>query len=95
MELRNTYSIAEKVALKFGDHAVMYQAVVVAEECGEALKEVRRYKGHGRTGSTRGLVASELADIVIATDVLARLMDIDLEEEIEFKLKLIEDRGGL
>lgn len=88
-------AIATRVGVKFGEQAVMYQAFVVAEEVGELLKEIRRYKGHGRTGSSIGLVETELADVIISAEVLGRLLNSDLEEVVAWKLDRISERGGL
>lgn len=87
--------IAERVGLKFGDRAVEIQALVVAEEAGEAIKEIRRYIGAARSGSNRQLVTGELADVIISTEVLAALMSIDLDKAVGDKLHEIEARGGL
>jgi NTP pyrophosphatase (non-canonical NTP hydrolase) len=87
--------IAELVAVKHGSEAGIRQAVVLAEECGEAIGNIRRYLGHARYTVTRDAVAEELADVIISAQVQARLHGIDLDAAVNEKLIGIENRGGL
>jgi NTP pyrophosphatase (non-canonical NTP hydrolase) len=68
------------------------QVLALAEEAGEAVGAARRHLGMARRTSTKHEVATELADVVITTFVLANLLDIDLPTEIEDKVKLIFGR---
>lgn len=77
-----------------GKEAILQQALVLAEETGESVKEVRRYLGFARSTSTCGKVGEELADVIIAAAVTADMLNIDLDEAIARKLHVIEQRGG-
>lgn len=91
-------AIADRVKHKFygdGQDARVYQALCLAEEVGEAVQALRRYVGAARQTVPRSVVASEVADVIISAQVLARLIDVDLDAEVSKKLAVIEDRGGL
>jgi NTP pyrophosphatase (non-canonical NTP hydrolase) len=87
--------IADKVIQRSPHNAEIWQAIVVGEETGEMLKEFRRWGGAARSAGSKEKFAEELADVVIASYVLAELTGIDLMGEIVVKLSKIEDRGGL
>lgn len=88
-------AIAEKVGCKFGDTAVIAQTLVLAEEAGEAVQQVRRYKGWARQPASRDDLREEFADVFITVAVLALLADVDLAEAVDRKLTKIQERGGL
>lgn len=69
-------------------HDVLLAALLLAEEAGEAVQQVRRLLGHARKQATASDVAAELADVVISAAVLARLLDVDLERAVDAKLAL-------
>ena len=75
--------------------AIRVNLVCLAEEVGEALKETRRYLGDARRASNLEMVAAEFADVVIATEVTAWLLGIDLDTAVRRKLSVIRDRGGV
>ena len=90
--------IAERLrVLRDGDQekAVLVNLACMAEECGEAVAEVRRLLGHARYGTTVDKVSEELADVVIATLVTAKLLGVDMETSVARKLGDIEKRGGV
>ena len=62
-------------------------AMVVAEEAAEVLECFSK----GR----RDRLAEELADVVIAAVDLANVMGVNLEEAIERKMEVLENRPGL
>lgn len=73
--------------------AANLQAVVLAEETGEALRAYRRATGQGRTEGTWDEVAEELADVIISAQVLAAVVNIDLDKAVETKLAKVVKRG--
>jgi NTP pyrophosphatase (non-canonical NTP hydrolase) len=91
--------IAERVLEREDDDhnaAAAWQLVCVGEEAGEVQKEGRAHHGHSRHSvDNRDKYAEEMADVVIATAVLAALEGIDLNEAVNVKLAKIQNRGGL
>lgn len=75
--------------------AVLVNAVCMAEETGEAVKEIRRLLGFARTQGSRKRCAQELADVIISTYVTADMLGFDLDAEVAEKLEEIKERGGL
>lgn len=71
------------------------QAMCVAEEAGEFLKEARRYLGLARSAGDYGKLREELADTVIAALVAAHTFGINIEDDILEKLDKIGKRGGI
>jgi NTP pyrophosphatase (non-canonical NTP hydrolase) len=67
---------------------VLLSALLLAEEAGEAVQQVRRLMGHARQQATTLDVAAELADVVISAAILARLLDVDLDRAIDEKLAI-------
>lgn len=78
-----------------GSEAPVWQAVCVAEEAGEFLKEFRRWMGHARRPQTKEVVELELADVIIASYCFAQMNDIDLDAAVDAKLAAIKERGGI
>jgi len=62
-------------------------AMIIAEEAAEVLECFSK----GR----RDRLAEELADVVIAAVDLANVMGVNLEEAIERKMEVLEQRPGL
>jgi NTP pyrophosphatase (non-canonical NTP hydrolase) len=69
------------------------QALCVAEEAGELIGAYRRYVGKARRNGTLEELSHEVADVLIVTACFAEVMDIDLDQAIEAKLKVIYSRG--
>jgi NTP pyrophosphatase (non-canonical NTP hydrolase) len=69
------------------------QAIVLAEETGEAIRAYRRATGQGRTQGTWAEVAEELADVIISAQVLAAMFNIDLDKAVGTKLAKVVKRG--
>lgn len=87
-------TIAANARSRHGENAAVLNALVMAEEVGEAIQQVRRQQGLARSSATAQDVAEELADVVIATAVTARLLNIDLSHAVDTKLSAIIARGG-
>jgi NTP pyrophosphatase (non-canonical NTP hydrolase) len=69
------------------------QALCVAEETGELIGAYRRYTGKARRNGTLEEISDEIADVLITTAGLAEVMNIDLDQAVEAKLKVIYSRG--
>jgi NTP pyrophosphatase (non-canonical NTP hydrolase) len=67
---------------------LLLAALLLAEETGEAVQQVRRFMGRARKQATALDVAAELADVVISAAILARLLDVDLNRSIDDKLAM-------
>ncbi|MHB8961262.1 MAG: MazG nucleotide pyrophosphohydrolase domain-containing protein [Candidatus Limnocylindrales bacterium] len=81
-------AIADAHHERTGDQAVLLAALLLAEEAGEAVQQTRRFMGRARSTATAADVAAELADVLISAAILARLLDVDLEEAMDSKLSL-------
>ena len=69
------------------------QIMCIAEEAGEFVGAMRRWRGMARRSGTEQEAQKELADLVIVCYVMARLMGWDLDELIEEKGEVILTRG--
>lgn len=78
--------IAMAARLRDGENALMVAGLMLAEEAGEAVQQLRRYLGRARRSATQTDVAEELADVAIVVGVLARLLAVDLGQHIDAKL---------
>jgi len=79
-------AIAQAIRRRDGDCAATLVGLMLAEEVGEAIQQLRRVLGHARQPAGPEDVGAELADVVISAAVLARLLDVDLSPHIEQKL---------
>lgn len=75
------------------DQAVVLSALVMAEEVGEAVQQIRRQQGLARSPATEQDVAAELADVVIAANITAHLLNTNLADAVDAKLSAIIARG--
>ncbi len=71
-----------------GEQSVLVCGLLLAEETGEAIQQLRRFAGHARSTVTIDDVVAELADVVISASILARLLDVDLDGAVSRKLDL-------
>jgi len=78
--------IATALRHREGEKAELVTSLMLAEEAGEAVQQLRRHLGHARRPATPSDVGAELADVVIVAAVLARLLDVDLAEHVDAKL---------
>jgi NTP pyrophosphatase (non-canonical NTP hydrolase) len=78
--------IAAAVWQRDGDQAPLLIGLMLAEETGESVQQLRRLLGHARQTAEPADVGAELADIVITAAVLARLIGVDLSHHIAAKL---------
>lgn len=88
-------AIAERVRARIGDAGLDIQLLCLAEEVGEAIQAYRRATGRARRTADWDDVAEELADVVIVTQVIAVLAELDLADAVTRKLAAIEARGGI
>jgi len=74
-----------------------YLLMHAAEELGEVIKELRRGKTKRRWGQKAGVdhpegLGSEVADLVIMMSIFAEEMGLDLADDVEVKMKSLEER---
>lgn len=81
-------AIADAHRARTGDEAVLLATLLLAEETGEVVQQTRRFMGRARRTATAADVGAELADVLISAAILARLLDVDLEEGVDAKLSL-------
>lgn len=76
-----------------------FRAIEVAGEFGEVAEAVKKYlrgeRGIKGSTATKQDVAEEMADAIIALDLLADEMGIDLAPEIARKFNLTSEKYGL
>ncbi|MGH7744247.1 MAG: MazG nucleotide pyrophosphohydrolase domain-containing protein [Candidatus Dormibacteria bacterium] len=70
------------------------QVLVVVEECGEFAAAFRRANGMARRTGSWEEVRKELADVIISAFVAAHVLNINLEWEVQDKIRTIMSRGG-
>ncbi len=80
--------IADAHQKRTGEQSLLLAGLLLAEECGEAVQQLRRFTGEARRSATPEDVADELGDVVISAGILARLLDVDLNRHVEAKLDL-------
>jgi NTP pyrophosphatase (non-canonical NTP hydrolase) len=82
-----------------GKCTVLYRATELGGECGEALNIVKKLErsrlGIPGANATLAQLADELADVVIAADLLAMAAGIDLESAVRDKFNRDTDKLGL
>jgi NTP pyrophosphatase (non-canonical NTP hydrolase) len=82
-----------------GKCTVLYRATELGGETGEALNIVKKMErsrlGIPGANATLAQLADELADVVIAADLLAMVAGIDLEAATREKFNRDSDRWGL
>jgi NTP pyrophosphatase (non-canonical NTP hydrolase) len=81
-------AIADAHEQRTGASSAMIAGLLVAEEAGEAVQQLRRHLGHARRGATADDVGAELADIVISAALLAKLLGTDLAMHVNAKLAI-------
>lgn len=69
------------------------QVYSVAEEAGEFVGAMRRWRGMARRNGTEEEAQNELADVVISSYVMANIMGWDMDFLIGRKLNRILTRG--
>jgi NTP pyrophosphatase (non-canonical NTP hydrolase) len=69
------------------------QVYAVAEEAGEFVGAMRRWRGMARRSGTEEEAQNELADVIISSYVMANIMGWDLDDLISRKLGKILTRG--
>lgn len=78
--------IAQSLRHREGDDALLVTGLMLAEEAGEAVQQLRRHLGRARQSATPSEVGAELADVIIVAAVLARLLDVSLADHVDAKL---------
>lgn len=71
------------------------QVLQLVEEVGEFVYEYKATTGRKPHTGNWAAVKTELADIYICLNVLAKLLDIDLDDCVASKMVEIQRRGGL
>lgn len=78
---------------------VAFRAIEVAGEAGEVAESIkkllRKQRGIGGSGGTVADVADEVADCVIALDLLAESLGVDLAEAVVSKFNKTSKKYGL
>lgn len=69
------------------------QAMCVAEEAGEFLKEYRRWWGFARKAGDKEKVLEELSDVVISSFIMFAVLGEDAQIHIKEKLRTVISRG--
>lgn len=69
------------------------QLMAVAEEAGEFIGAMRRWRGMARRSGTEEEAQKELADLVITCYAMADVMGWDLDRLIDTKSEVILNRG--
>ena len=83
-----------KLIRKFNTTDPFYECCLLAEECGEVISAVRKNSKGGSigSGSKKGNIEEELADVFIYTCSLANMFDIDLEKAFRQKEEVNKTR---
>lgn len=69
------------------------QIMALAEETGEFVGAMRRWRGLARRRGTEAEAQAELADVIISAYAMASVMDWDVDALVESKLGKIMSRG--
>jgi NTP pyrophosphatase (non-canonical NTP hydrolase) len=69
------------------------QVMALAEEVGEFVGAMRRWKGLARRRGTEAEAKAELADVIISAYAMAEVMGWDVDEITQAKLDKILSRG--
>ncbi len=82
------------------EHAdVAFRAIELAGEAGEVAEAVKKFlraeRGIKGSTATREDVASEMGDLLVALDLLANQMDIDLGEAVRAKFNRTSEKYGM
>ena len=74
---------------------VFARSMKLSEEVGELISEILKkfYKKREQSFDETNL-KQEFADVILTTLLLAKSLDIDINECLAMKLKKIEERGG-
>jgi NTP pyrophosphatase (non-canonical NTP hydrolase) len=107
MDIKELKSIIEQYATclekKFGKYEdkeklILSSTVKLSEELGELCDEVLKYNSRQRKEKYvegENNLADEFADVILATFMLAKDMDIDLELALKNKIKKLNERFNL
>lgn len=82
------------------EHAdVAFRAIELAGEAGEVAEAVKKFlraeRGIKGSTATRDDVASEMGDLLVALDLLANQMGIDLGEAVRAKFNRTSEKYGM
>jgi NTP pyrophosphatase (non-canonical NTP hydrolase) len=69
------------------------QLMALAEETGEFIGAMRRWRGMARRRGTEDEAKAELADVIISAYAMAEVMGWDVEKITEDKLTKVMSRG--
>lgn len=90
---KKAVELTEKIDAKSsGKHDVETTMIHLMEELGEVATQVFNKK-MGRKEPNMELLAGELADCVILSTVLANNFGLDIQKEVENKLKTLDEKS--
>jgi NTP pyrophosphatase (non-canonical NTP hydrolase) len=69
------------------------QVLALAEECGEFVGAMRRWRGMARRTGTEEEAQAELADIIISAHCMANVMQWDVDALVDAKIDKILNRA--
>lgn len=69
------------------------QIMALAEEAGEFVGAMRRWRGMARRSGTEAEAQAELADVIMSAYAMADVLGWDVDEIIQAKLKKVLSRG--
>lgn len=72
----------------------LFNTIKLGEEVGEVNNEILKHFKCGRKEKLNGNneLSNEIADVMISCAMLAECMDLDLNEALDKKIKIIEER---
>jgi|ERR1043166_3009476 NTP pyrophosphatase (non-canonical NTP hydrolase) len=85
--------IVDNVSLNNAGGTEQAQVYALAEETGEFVGAMRRWRGMARRNGTEEEAQLELADVVISAYVMADILGWDLAELISIKADKVLNRG--
>lgn len=69
------------------------QVYGIAEEAGEFVGAMRRWRGMARRPGTEEEAKEELADVIISSYIMAEILGWSVEEIVRHKLDIVFSRG--
>ncbi len=76
---------------------LMASALKIGEELGELYNELLAHKGYQRKSKLEKLdkeeIEKEIADVIITTFILARKLEINIEDALKLKLDKLKQRS--
>ena len=87
--------IVKKIDKKYNIQRDAYLSFTqLMEEIGELANEINKPKLRNKAVDKENL-GGEFADVILQISALADLLDVDIEEAVEKKIKILKERGYL